>query len=68
MVLDKVTGEVITAKELLERHEYRSSSVDRLTPALSTHSVSGSSIGEKRKMDGEGDETLPDADAKRPCI
>lgn len=68
MVLDKVSGEVVTVKELLKRHEYRVSSADRLSPALVTRSVMGSSIGVKRKKDGDGDEILPDADAKRLCI
>jgi hypothetical protein len=65
MVLDKVAGEIVTVKELLKRDRYRSSSDDRGSPLSEITSASRVSSGEKRKMDGDGDEILPDADAKR---
>lgn len=63
MVLDTVTGEVVTVRELLNRDRSRSSPLNG--PPENTTTALGQSAGGKRKLDeGSNDE---DAENKRKC-
>lgn len=69
MVLDKVTEEVVTIKELLKRDRYRSSTDDRSRSASEFSSApSGGSSGVVKRKVGDDEGFLPDADSKRLCV
>lgn len=70
MVLDGITGDIVTVKELLKRDRYRSSSSSDRSRSISENVPATLKIlpERKRKMDGSEDGEVLDPDSKRLCI